>query len=122
MVQTARYRKFDQLIIAVHPRHARFYERYMAFERISDERSYPSVCDHRAVAMCLNFSMIDRHRSLDYRRFIGTPLHEDQVRPRPISEADRKFFEPMSTGALHAAPLGDDRSPTADSYDPLVCC
>jgi hypothetical protein len=122
MVQSARYRKLDQLLIAVHPRHARFYERYLAFDRISDERSYPSVCEHRAVALSLDFSMIDRHRAGDYQRFIGTPLSEDQVQPRPISEADRKFFEPMSIAALHAEPLGNDRPESPDPCDARLCC
>jgi len=109
MAQAARHRGLDQLLITVHPRHARFYERYMAFERISDERPYPTVCDHRAVALCLDFSIIERRRAADYKRFVGAPLDEDRLQPRPISAADRRFFEPMSDGVVRAEILGHDR-------------
>ena len=50
VIQHARHNNMDQLLIVVHPRHERFYGRLLGFERIGNERSYPSVCDKPAVA------------------------------------------------------------------------
>lgn len=97
MVQSARYRGVDQLLAAVHPRHARFYRRYMAFTNFGDVREYPSVCNNLAEALCLDFPRIDRERPSTYEIFFGEPLREDLIRPQPISRADREFFAPIAS-------------------------
>jgi hypothetical protein len=92
MVQSARFRGVDRLLAAVHPRHARFYRRYMAFDPIGDVRKYPSVCNKLAEALCLDFARVDRERPENYELFFGEPLPADVVRPRPMSTADRDYF------------------------------
>ena len=62
MVQTARARDVDELLVAVHPRHVRFYKKFLAFEVISGLERYPAVCDRPAIALSLNFERIDRDR------------------------------------------------------------
>ncbi|RIK80364.1 MAG: long-chain N-acyl amino acid synthase [Planctomycetota bacterium] len=97
MVQSARYRGVDQLLAAVHPRHARFYRRYMAFTNFGDIREYPSVCNNLAEALCLDFPRIDRERPSTYELFFGEPLPAETIRPRPISWADQEFFAPIAS-------------------------
>ncbi len=92
MVQSARFRGVDQLLVAVHPRHARFYRRYMAFQPIGDVRKYPSVCNKLAEALCLDFAYVDREQPPNYELFFGEPLPADVVRPRPMSPSDREYF------------------------------
>ncbi len=50
MFQSCRFIGIERLLIAVHPRHARFYRRALGFEQIGGIRSYPSVCGQPAVA------------------------------------------------------------------------
>ena len=40
VAQLACHRGVDQLLIAVHPRHARFYQRFMGFDVLGEERRY----------------------------------------------------------------------------------
>jgi hypothetical protein len=47
------------LCIAVHPDHERFYTRYLLFERVGEERAYPSVERNPAVACRLNMDNIE---------------------------------------------------------------
>ena len=97
--------------MAVHPRHARFYERYLAFERFGGETFYPSVCDHPAVALCLDFARIDRELPRNYFKFFGVPIPEANLRRQPMSPRDREYFGKLvapsfdlAPSALHGAP------------------
>jgi hypothetical protein len=98
MVQTARFRGVDQLLVAVHPRHSRFYRRYMAFETIGDVRRYPSVCDHLAIALSLDFQRIDRERPPTYDRFFGKPIPHALLAPCPMSREEIVYFSPLVDG------------------------
>jgi hypothetical protein len=105
MAQHARRRGLDELLVAVHPRHARFYQRFMAFERIGEKRAYPTVKNHPAVALSLNFDRLDRNRPKCFSTFFGQWLPEEELRPRPISSAQREFFRNMVDPAFRAVPL-----------------
>lgn len=50
LFQACRFAGRERLLIAVHPRHARFYRRALGFEQLGGVRMYPSVCDQPAVA------------------------------------------------------------------------
>ena len=58
MAQRARFRGVDDLLIAVHPRHAKFYQRYLGFESIGPLRSYRAVCGQPAVALAVNLNRL----------------------------------------------------------------
>lgn len=92
MVQCGRHQGLDRLLVAVHPRHARFYQRFLSFKRLGDERSYPSVCNRPAVALYLDLEEIRRERPPNYELFFGEPLPEEQVLPRPMPSADAEHF------------------------------
>jgi hypothetical protein len=96
MAQHARASGMHQFLIAVHPQHARFYERFMGFERVGPLRSYPPAQDAPAVAMCLDFAAIDQNRTLRWKSYFGSRLPPDELRPRPMSSEERAFFGPIS--------------------------
>lgn len=106
MVQYARRQGLDELLVAVHPRHERFYRRCLAFEPMGEERSYPAVRNRPAVALCLNFARIDRVRPQMYDTFFGESLPEEQLEPQPITAAQCDFFRPMLDPSFDLAPLG----------------
>lgn len=106
MVQYARTRALDELLVAVHPRHARFYQRFMDFRAISGVRSYPIVQNHPAVALGLDFARIARERPENYDTFFGQPLPAEQLRAQPITAADCDFFRPMVESDFSLAPIG----------------
>ncbi len=74
MSQRARYRGIDELLIAVHPRHAKFYSDFLSFEPFGPERVYAAVCDHPAVAMRLNLTHLHQRDPSSHRRMFGKPF------------------------------------------------
>jgi hypothetical protein len=101
MSQYARSIGIDQLLVTVHPRHVRFYSRYLGFDVISDPCPHPYVRGHLAVAMCMDFEQIDRQPPSCYDIFFGERIPADQLIARPMEEMERKHFEPM---AAHCDP------------------
>ena len=86
MLQSAKRRGVDQLLIAVHPRHVKFYERFIGFEVIGEEKPYGTVCDHPAVAMVLDLNWMPFDYPRMYARFFGTPFSDDVLAYHPISD------------------------------------
>jgi len=98
MVQMADREGIQQLLIAVHPRHARMYCRAMGFTQIGDDRGYPAVNGHPAVALCLDFEYIKTERPAVWERFVGRPLPEEVLRAQPLSAADCRYFSSIARG------------------------
>lgn len=96
MVQFARRQGVEQLLVAVHPRHARFYQQVLHFEALGEQKSYPLVRNNPAVALCLDFARLDRRRPANYETFFGTPLGADVLACSPITDAECAYFGPMA--------------------------
>jgi len=116
MAQHARLHGIDQLLVAVHPRHARFYVRYLGFQACSEVRAYPSVRNHPAVALCLDFAHIDQFPPDCYDRFFGEQIDPAHLKPCEMSDSDRKFFARAVTSQCTSLPLGTGEF--SDSPDP----
>ncbi len=83
MAQYARFHGLDQLLVVVHPRHARFYERFLGFQPIGGLTECPHVQNNPAVALCLDFAQVDREPPDCYDSFFGMPIPADELtRPR----------------------------------------
>jgi hypothetical protein len=96
MVQAARHHGIEHLLVAVHPRHVRFYQRFLAFEPLGIEKSYPLVRNNPAVALRLDFAKIAVQRPVNYDAFFGTPLPPEQLQRRPISQPERDDYTPAA--------------------------
>lgn len=107
MVQMAHREAVDQLLIAVHPRHARMYCRAMAFRQVGDNRGYPAVKDNPAVLLCLDLEEGKTTHPERWARFVGDPLPGEVTASRPMCELDRWYFERMAS-RLEAAALPFD--------------
>lgn len=106
MVQSARQQGIRQLLVAVHPRHSRFYKRFLSFEPLGDEKSYPLVRNNPAVALLLDFDKLDRVRPVNYETFFGAPLPAEQLRRCPISLEERTIFGPAAAYGIGFTPIG----------------
>ncbi|NMC19091.1 MAG: hypothetical protein GYA33_01615 [Thermogutta sp.] len=86
-------RRYDELVIAVHPRHAKFYQRMLAFRVFGELREYPSVKDHPAVALYLDLHNMQRLPAKLYRFLLDSPYRpEDLCVPR-LSDSEYRLFE-----------------------------
>jgi hypothetical protein len=95
MVQLADREGYDQLLIAVHPRHARMYCRAMAFAQVGGNKPYPSVNGNPAVALCLDFHFVKTRRPAIWARFVGESLPESVLQSCPLSGEDRAHFKDL---------------------------
>lgn len=107
MAQCARRRGIEELLIAVHPRHAGFYERFIGFKSIGRERVYGSVCNKPAVALALDLKRLAVIHPPAYKRFFGSPFPEEELQYRPISEELRAELSTMVDATYAPAPCSD---------------
>lgn len=96
MIQMADREAVDQLLIAVHPRHARMYCRAMAFKQVGETRDYDAVNGNPAVLLCLDIAEVKALRAEVWQRFAGDPLPEAVVQTTPINDLDRWYFERLA--------------------------
>ena len=103
MAQCAKLRGVDMLVIAVHPRHAKFYERFTCFRCIGEERAYHTVRDKPAVALALDLRRAPIDHPEEYRRFFGTPFSDAELAYRPIPASLRERMRPIVEASYFAA-------------------
>jgi hypothetical protein len=84
ITQCAAFREIDRLLIAVHPRHARFYRRYLGFETIGPERAYLSVQGNPAVALSLDLNQLAENHPHGYQALFGNRFDPDVFRQQPV--------------------------------------
>jgi hypothetical protein len=85
----------DRLVVAVHPRHADYYERSMGFRRFGGETPYRTLHDAPAVAIHLDFRETERTRPPAYDLIFSKPLSLMELLPHPMLPEDAHHFEPM---------------------------
>lgn len=105
MMQHARVCGMDRLLIAVHPRHARFYERTCGFVRFGTEKLYPSVKNNPAVACYADFSEMERDRPPCYNPMFGEPIPEHELALQPMRLDEIVRFRPAVESADCGASL-----------------
>ena len=96
MFRCSEHRGVQQVVIAVHPRHARFYQRLMKFRVFGEQRAYPRVGNQPAVALCLDFDRVRREHPETYRVLFGASLSDEQLRPVPMSKGEVAYFRPAA--------------------------
>lgn len=89
MAQRAKLKGVDDLLITVHPHHAKFYERFIGFKVIGDSRPYGSVLDNPAVPLALDLNRLKFDHPRAYERFFGTPFPVEMLSGHSVSAAIR---------------------------------
>jgi hypothetical protein len=107
LAQFAWHQGVDELVIAVHPRHARFYRRLLNFQPIGPLRSYPSVRNRPAVALALNFPHLAEESPRAYRTLFEPAIPVEELTPRPIGPLDQAYFCRMVDDSC-LVPLGEE--------------
>lgn len=92
IAQTARRRGVDRLLLAVHPRHAKAYERMFGCVRVSAVKEYAAVQDNPAVLCVHDFAASDKDRYPFYDRIYGRKLAPWQLDGTRMSDDEREYF------------------------------
>lgn len=112
VAQHARFLGVERLLIATHPRHAAFYERFMGFRRFGEATSYPTVRGAPAVAGMMDFAETDQTRPPFYEECFGVRVHREALRAQMMPHEVAQFFEsfvtPYGRDEWMAASLGCD--------------
>jgi hypothetical protein len=96
MFQFARRQGYRRLVIAVHPKHGRFYERYFGFRPLGDTREYGSVLNKPAAAYSLDFDWLSGERR---EQFFGKGVPPEDLQPRPMSAEEVEEFGRLTGGS-----------------------
>ena len=107
--QYAWHRRVDQVLVACHPKHARFHERLLSFERLGGQKAYPTVRNHPAVALSLDLTQLAWQHPESHRILFHEMLPSRELQPQPIPPSDRAFFGAMVDTSLSCVPVGSDR-------------
>ncbi len=102
--QYCRRNDIDRLLIAIHPRHSRFYRRLLGVEQIGEVKQYACVRDHPAVACEHDFVRMDQERYPMYDRIYGHLFHRAELLRQPMLDDDREYFRPASKFCLSNLP------------------
>jgi hypothetical protein len=102
MAQLAYRRGVDWLLIAVHPRHARFYRRFLGFDIIAEERDYGQVCGKPAVALAADLNNLAANHPRVHQWMFGTPfpgsVMEHKLLPTAILDEMRQVVDACYSG------------------------
>ena len=108
MAQYAQRQNVDGFIVAVHPKHARFYKRFMGFEPIGDQKSYPMVNNNPAVASCLDFRKASKQTPNLYREYFGDPLPEEVIQSHEMDPAEKEHLSKVAEFAGSSLAICDE--------------
>jgi GNAT superfamily N-acetyltransferase len=92
------FARIDDLCIAVHPRHAPFYEARLRFQRFGDLRAYDAVNGAPAIGLRLDLRQVDRPAAgASFAASLFTPSERGRVRAtltRDLASRARAFEIP----------------------------
>lgn len=92
LIQYARFREIDDLVIAVHPNHARFYCKLLGFEPLGSCRAYDAVRGHPAVACRLSLEDFSGSNPVLRKMHLTRPIPIEHFRQPSMRLVDHAFF------------------------------
>jgi hypothetical protein len=92
MIQLAYWRRFDDLLIAIHPRHEHFYQRYFLSDAIGPCRPHGFVSGRPAVGCRIDLHKLVYRASPELFRFYMLEVIEPQKLWPPIDPAAHRDF------------------------------
>ena len=107
MAQQAQRNRVDRLLLAVHPRHAKVYQRLFGCKILSGEKSYAAVEDNPAVLCSHDFASLEIERYPLYDAIQGPVYDPWQLASTRMSDDELEYFSTaVATGETEQwAPL-----------------
>ncbi len=93
LIQSARRRGVDRLLLAVHPKHAKAYQRLFGCVPCSDVKSYAAVSGNPAVLCMHDFAQLDVTRYPLYDQVYGPQYAPWQLDGANMLASEKLFYE-----------------------------
>jgi len=91
VVQVAQARGIGGLVLATHPRHAKFYVRTLGFQQFGGLKSCPYAQGKPAIALVMDFEQL---QGTDiHQRLFGVPIDSDQLASTQWSSPTREYLQ-----------------------------
>jgi hypothetical protein len=113
-VQCAKARGVDQILIAVHPRHVKFYLNCLGFYVFGGLRSYDAVCGNPAIGLCLDLETLQARSPAAYRRLFGRPHPAEHLAYRALPNDAQRYTKQLAA-AVRSYEAANSRSPAMAS-------
>lgn len=84
IAQSSQCRGIEFLLIAVHPHHGRFYERFLGFHPIGEARDYAAVRGHPALPLELDLPRLAIHHPRAYRMLFENSFPQEILSPKSL--------------------------------------
>ena len=121
MVQYARQNSVDRLMVAVHPRHAKFYQHFFGFEVFGELKSYAAIQGNPAVGCVLDFAKTDVTGYPLRDKVYGVTYAPWELVSQPISSAECNYFgEATQYAGRELVPMDDAKNAKSTSVSELV--
>ena len=92
-IQCAKLRGVDNMLIAVHPRHVKFYINYLGFHVFAGLRTYDAVRGNPAVGLCLDLISLETCSPEAYHRIFGRRSWSEQLAYQPLAPEAKRYVE-----------------------------
>ena len=93
LFQYAIWRKLDDLLMAVHPRHLAFYKRFFHVDQFGPQRAYQDVQGHPAVACRVDLHQVTSQVDKELRAYyVETHLDQHRFAAQPMTLVDHLYF------------------------------
>ena len=103
LFQTARFHGVDRVLLAVHPRHAKVYQRMFGCELCSDVKEYAAVQGNPAVLCSHDFAQLDQTGYCLYDKAYRVKYGVIDLLGKRMSDAEKRYFAQAVTS--HASSM-----------------
>ncbi len=111
LFQYAAWRSIDDLLMAVHPRHLAFYQRFFHVTQFGPCRPYSDVQGHPAVACRIDMQRVRREVAPELREYyVHTRLSESVFDVAPMPRDDHVYFSRRAGLQLFDVDFNEARS------------
>lgn len=111
MIHYAYWRKFDDLLTAIHPRHRRFYERHFAARPIGPCRPHAIVRNHPSIGCRIDLRTLERSASAElWDRYFAEGFPPASYLAPPMDRVDHCHFLARSGSTPRAERAGHSES------------
>jgi hypothetical protein len=99
-IQVARRRGVDRLVLAVHPRHAKLYQRMFGCVPCTRVKEYEAVCGNPAVLCIHDFAELDRRGYSLFEEVYNTRFSPWQMDGPRMTQSEKDFLKQALQGTV----------------------